>query len=37
MTDLLGLGQTDCVVAKVVDAVPSAQERITKDSQWALS
>lgn len=32
-TDLLGLGETDGTVAQVVDAVPLAEESITKDSK----
>lgn len=32
---LLGLGQTNGVVAKVIDAVPFAQERVTKNGQRA--
>jgi len=29
---LLGLGQTDGVVANIIDAVPAAQEGVTQDS-----
>lgn len=32
-TDLLGLGETDGTVAQVVDAVPLAEESITKDGK----
>ena len=32
---LFGFGQPNCVVAKVIDAVPFAQERVTQNGQWA--
>jgi hypothetical protein len=33
LEQLLGLGQTDGVVAKIIDTVPAAQEGVTQDSQ----
>lgn len=30
---LFALGQTDCIVAKIVDGVPSSKECITQDSK----
>jgi len=32
---LLCLGQTDSIVAEIIDRVPTAEEGITKDGQWA--